>query len=108
MRLLLTLVAAAVLSGCSHTNSHASSPNLTTWRAGNAVVVLSADVVGDPADVERLGHKPGVIAASSTGKSLRIAFSRQAMLVDLAALKLELEHTPGLANVREQVVPPAH
>ena len=28
------------------------------------------------------------------------------MLVDLAALKLELEKTPGLHNVREVVVPP--
>ncbi len=91
--------------------SRKASRNVTAWRTGDAVVVLVADVKrgpnGDLADYGSLKKRPGVIAVWSKGNTLRLSMSRQAMLVDMAALKLELERTPGLSNVREAVVPPA-
>ena len=103
--------AALVLAGCSSANSPEPSANVSAWKAGHAVVVLVADVArgpqGDAVDYSGLGTRPGVIAVWSKGSTLRLSLSRQAMLVDLAALKLELERTPGLSNVRETIVPPA-
>ena len=51
-------------------------------------------------------QRPGVVSASGDTDSIRIAFSRQAELVDLAALTLELRQTPGLSNVHQVVVAP--
>jgi hypothetical protein len=110
----VTAVAAAgllALAGCSAEEPRAkTSANVAGWKAGDAVVVLVADVRrgpnGDLADYGRLMERPGVIAVWSKGSTLRLSMSRQAMLVDMAALKLELERTPGLSNVRESVVPP--
>ncbi len=53
-----------------------------------------------------LGRRPGVIAAWTKGDTLRVSFGRAAMLADMAALKLELEHTAGIRSVRETVVAP--
>jgi hypothetical protein len=103
---------ALLLTGCSGEQPRADhSPNLAAWKAGNAVVVLVADVergpAGDLADYGRLMTQPGVIAVWSKGGTMRVSLSRQAMLVDMVALRLELERTPGLTNVREVIVPPS-
>ncbi len=96
-------------TGCS-AESAKPSANVSAWKAGHAVVVVVADVasgpLGDAVDYSDLGTRPGVIAVWSKGTTLRLSLSRQAMLVDLAALKLELERTPGLSNVRQTFVPP--
>ena len=101
----VVLLASAACS--SDTPTTKPSSNVSRWKAGNAVVVLVADVrPGSVADVSSLGTRPGVIAVSSTSGTVRLSLSRQAMLVDLAALTLELQRTPGLSNVRQTVVPP--
>lgn len=102
--LLLTLVLAA---GCSTDEPAKESPNVQLWRAGDAVVVLAADVgAGTTVDVGLFGARPGVVASSVKNGTLRLSFSRRAMLVDLAALKLDLARTPGISNVRETFVDP--
>lgn len=113
MRVAASLLIAITLTtaGCSEDKpAEKASTNVTAWKAGDAVVVMVADVKrgpnGDPADYGSLMKRPGVIAVWSKGNTLRLSMSRQAMLVDMAALKLELERTPGLSNVREIVVPP--
>lgn len=111
----VTALAVAVLlasAGCSAEGPGKSpSANVSAWKAGDAVVVLVADVSRGPegnlVDYSSLGKRPGVIAVWSKNDTLRVSLSRQAMLVDMAALKLELERTPGLSNVRETIVPPA-
>jgi hypothetical protein len=83
---------------------------VSRWKAGHAVVVLVADLdpgpVGQRIDYGGLGQRPGVIAVWSKNGTLRFSFGRQAELVDMAALKLELARTPGLSNVRTVVVAP--
>ena len=109
MRAVTSLLLALVLvAGCSAEEPVTESPNLAKWKAGNAVVILTADVAaGTNVDVEDLGKRPGVISASVASGRLKLALSRQAMLVDLAALKAELRMTSGLSNVRETFTPPA-
>lgn len=111
----LPVLIAAALLGLTACSSKAPVPevsrNVATWKPGHAVAVLIADVArtpeGDQADYGAFMKRPGVIAVWSKEGTLRVSLSRQAMLVDLAALKLELEKTAGLSNVREVVVPPA-
>ena len=95
-------------TGCgSSTPAPKTSSNIATWRAGHAVVVLIADVQpGTSPDVASLGRRPGVISAWTKNQTLRVSFGRAAMLADMAALKLEMERSPGLADVREVVVAP--
>lgn len=114
MRVATSLVIAVLLTtaGCSSGKpAEKTSTNVAAWKAGDAVVVLVADMKrgpnGDLGDYSSLMERPGVISVSSNGNTLRLSMSRQAMLVDMAALKLELERTKGLSNVRETVVPPA-
>ena len=112
MRILATSALAGSLAlglvACSDSpDAPEQSPTVAHWKAGNAVVVLVADVAADThPDVEALGRKPGVISASGQPGTLRIAFGRQAMLTDVASLRLELQSTKGLSNVREVVNPP--
>jgi hypothetical protein len=104
----LTLALLLALVGCS-SDKPKESPNVSAWKPGSAVVVLVADVDAahqGKVDLAPLGERPGVIAAWGKGSTLRVSFGRQAKLVDMAALKLELARTPGLSNVREVVVAP--
>jgi hypothetical protein len=104
----VALVALVAAAGCSSDPPEEESRNLARWKPGNAVVVLVADVrAGMSPDVADLGERPGVIAAWTKGSTLRLSFGRQAKLVDLAALQLELERTAGLSNVRQVVVAPS-
>ena len=103
-------LSSVLLAGCSSEQpKEETSPNVARWKAGNAVVVLVADLArgpkGDLADYGRLMKRPGVIAVWSKGDTMRVSLSRQAMLVDMVALRQELERTPGLSNVREVIVP---
>ena len=113
MRAVTTLTVALLVAatGCSsEPPSKPLSANVRAWKAGDAVVVLVADAKRDPAngltDYTGLSKRPGVIAVWSVGETVHVSMSRQAMLVDLAALRLELERTPGLSNIRQTVVPP--
>ena len=109
MRMVTAAVVLALgVAGCSSSSDEPEqSPTVSRWQAGDAVVVLVADVAAAAQpDVEGLGRKPGVISTSGTSGTLRIAFGRQAMLTDVAALRLELARTRGLSHVREVVNPP--
>ena len=112
MRLLPALALSVLLAaGCSSDVPEAEpSANQASWQPGHAVVVLVADVQrgpqGDLADYGRFLERPGVIAAWSKDGTFRVSMSRQALLVDMVALRRELERTPGLSNIREVIVPP--
>lgn len=99
------------VTGCSSpTRDDVLSANAARWQPGSAVVVLSVELQpkGDaPLDISRLGRRPGVLSVSGDERTLKIALSRQAALVDLAALTLELERHPGVTHVRQVVVPPS-
>lgn len=58
-------------------------------------------------DVEALGRRPGVIAASFSKGQLKLALSRHAALVDLATLRAELRSTAGLTHVSEVFTAPS-
>lgn len=110
-RLGLLVIVMVVAVGCSsEDDGQPVSENVARWKPGSAVVVLTADVAsvagGQPLDISGFGRRPGVISVSGDTDSLKIALSRQAALVDLAALRLDLENTPGISNVRQTVVPP--
>ena len=108
MRRALAVAALVAAAGCSSDPPKEESPNGARWKAGTAVVVLVADMrPGLSPDVADLGERPGVIAAWTKGSTLRLSFGRQAKVVDVAALHLELQGTPGLSNVHQVVVDPA-
>jgi hypothetical protein len=102
---------ALALSGCSGSSSQPASTTASAWKPGDAVAVLIADVTrgpsGDPVDFGQFADRPGVIAVYTKGDTLRLSLSRKALLTDLASLRLELERTEGLSNVREVFVPPS-
>jgi hypothetical protein len=101
------LLALALTTSCSTDEPAKESPNVAKWKAGNAVVVVTADLAaGTDVDVEALGRRPGVISASVASDRLKVALSRQAMLVDLGALKADLTKTQGVSNVREAFTTP--
>jgi hypothetical protein len=107
----LGLVSVIAAAGCtSGDRADVLSENASRWRAGSAVVVLSADLAptvgGQPLVIGDFGARRGVISVSGDTRVLKIALSRQATLADFAALRLELERTPGVMNVREVVIPP--
>ena len=107
----ITAAALLALTGCSSQGpTKKLSANVSAWRAGDAVVVMVADVrsgaQGAATDYSKLVMRAGVIAAGAQNNKLKVSFGRQALLVDMAALKLELERTPGVSNVREIIVPP--
>jgi hypothetical protein len=83
------------------------SKNAQRWKPGTAVVVLTAKVdSGFTPDIDALGRRPGVIAASMSGGQLKLALSRQSALVDLATLRAELQATKGLTDVSETFTTP--
>lgn len=98
-------VALALLTACSSDPPAEESTTKAQWKAGSAVAVLTADVVGEP-DVSDLGQRPGVISAGGTANGVRIAFGRRALLTDAAALQRELAARPGWSNVTLRVVAP--
>jgi hypothetical protein len=111
MRIALLVTAGAVLltTACSSDPKEQSlSENVQRWAPGAAVVVLAARVdPGFAPDVEALGRRPGVISVSMSGGQLKLALSRQAALVDLAALRAELGSTAGLSHLSETFTAPS-
>jgi len=100
------LVLGLLVTGCSGKAAPDTS-SASRWKPGNAVVILQAEVKSaTTTDYGTLLHVHGVISVSQTGGTLKVALSRQALLTDMAQVRLRMDSDAGLANVREIVVPP--
>lgn len=108
MRVVPVALALLLVVGCSGKARQEISPNQKAWRAGDAVFIVTAVVTRGQLDVNRLARLPGVIAASQSGQTLKLSMGRQALLVDLAAVELQLQRTAGVTDVHAGVGVPAH